>query len=317
MMLNMINLNGKWTLQKHGNREIIPATVPGCVHSDLLAAEKIDDPFVGDNEDKLRWIYRESWIYSREFEIDRDSLNSERLLLCCDGLDTVAKIYINGKLIASTDNMFRKWEFDVRDVVQVGKNEIRIRFDSPIDYIQDKQKIRKIDYPSAPYQVPSGSLVRKEPCSFGWDWGPCLVTCGIWRPIFLLAFNTARLGDIMILQDHANQKNVKLKINVEVEKVSSEKISTKATLTFNGTVVGQELQPVNGNRGVLNLEVKSPQFWWPKNMGKQELYELVVEISDEQGKVIDRKSQRIGLRTLKLIRENDRWGSLGRLGCRA
>ncbi len=307
-MLNLISLNGKWNLQKHGSRETIPATVPGCVHIDLLAAKKIDDPFVGDNEDKLRWIYRESWIYSRKFEVDRDYLNSERLLLCCEGLDTVAKIYINGKLIASTDNMFRKWEFDVRGVVQSGKNEIRICFDSPIDYIQDKQKIRKIDYPSAPHQVPSGSLIRKEPCSFGWDWGPCLATCGIWRPIYLIAINTARLSDIMVMQDHSNQKNVKLKINVELEEVSSAKISTKATLTFNGTIVGQQLHHVSGERGEFNIDVKNPQLWWPRNMGHQNLYELAVEIFDERGEAIDCKRFRIGLRTLKLIREKDRWG---------
>jgi len=308
MVSMMTSLNGEWNLQKSGSREIIPATVPGCVHSDLLAAKKIDDPFVGDNEEKLRWIYKESWIYSREFEVDRGSLNCDRLLLCCDGLDTVAKIYINGKLLAETDNMFRKWEFDVKGVVQPGKNEIRLRFDSPLDYIQGKQKVRKIDYPYAPYQVPSGSLIRKEPCSFGWDWAPCLATCGIWKPICLLAFNTARLGEIMILQDHTSQKNVKLKINVGVEKISSAKLSIRATLAFNGTTVCRELQPVNGNRGEISIDVKNPQLWWPRNMGRQNLYELAVEIFDERGEAIDCKRFRIGLRTLSLIREKDRWG---------
>ena len=304
----VISLDGPWTLQKAGSRETIPATVPGGVHADLLAAGKIEDPFAGDNEDRQRWIYKADWIYRREFAVPPAFLKHDRLLLRCEGLDTVSAITINGKRLASTDNMYRTWELDVRALVRAGKNEIAIRFGSPLDYIAAKQKIRPIEYPSAPRQIPAFSLIRKEACSFGWDWGPTFATCGIWRPISLVAFNTARLSDVRVRQDHSARNKVTLQIAVGVERFSSEALSVRTTLTFKGKPVGRQEQAVRGRAVEGRMAVSHPQLWWPRNMGPQNLYELVVEIMDAQGNLLDRQGRRLGLRTLSLVREKDQWG---------
>ncbi|HUW33590.1 MAG TPA: glycoside hydrolase family 2 protein [Planctomycetota bacterium] len=127
-----LDLAGEWTLSQAGKRDRIRATVPGCVHADLLAAGKIDDPFHRDNELSVQWIGETDWIYSRSFTVPAGLLKCDRVLLRCDGLDTLAVIKFNGKTIARTDNMFRTWEFDVRSALKPGTNRIEIRFSSPI-----------------------------------------------------------------------------------------------------------------------------------------------------------------------------------------
>ncbi len=307
-MIHTQSLNGRWTLQQVGDCSAIPATVPGCVHTDLLTARAIEDPFYRDNEDKQRWIYKADWIYRRMFKVSRHFLMSDRLLLRCEGLDTVATIRINGQDLAETDNMFRTWEFDVKSLVHAGENEVEIRFESPLNYMQRQQRIREIAYPFPPRQISAFSIIRKEACSFGWDWGPTFATCGIWRPISLLAFNTARLSDVLIRQDHSVPQCVKLNIAVEVEQTQAAALFVQATLSINGEVISRQRQSLRDGRADLGGDVKNPMLWWPINMGSQHLYELVVAIVDAQGRVLDRQSHRIGLRTLNLVREKDEWG---------
>jgi len=194
----IIELNGRWTLRQNDSDEPIAAQVPGCVHTDLLAAGKIPDPFVGDNEEALRWIFQDRWTYQREFDLPAEFLQQARIFLCCEGLDTIAHLTLNGKLLGTTDNMFRHWEFDVKSFLVPGMNQIEIRFDSPSAYIENRQKIRPMIYPTAQHQVAAFSQIRKAAFSFGWDWGPCLrhlaadLFAGDQRGAFAGCFHAAR-----------------------------------------------------------------------------------------------------------------------------
>ncbi len=302
-----ISLDGAWTLRQQGTQAEIPAAVPGCVHTDLLAARRIPDPFVADNEDKLRWIFEKNWVYRRMFEVPRSFLAFDRIMLCCEGLDTVAAIFLNGKRLAETDNMFRAWEFDVRGRLKAGSNTIEIRFESPITYIRKRQQVREVEYPYAPRQVHAFSQMRKAAYSFGWDWGVVLPTCGIWRSIRLEAFNTGRLTAVQISQAHSRGR-VNLDLAVEAERTTGAALGVRTTLRFKGAIVASRDVPLRGRRANLKLEVRNPQLWWPNDMGPRNLYELVVELVDATGRVIDCQSRRIGLRTLNLVREKDRWG---------
>ncbi len=302
-----ISLDGAWSLREAGSRAAMPATVPGCVHSDLMAAGRIDDPFYGENEDKLRWIFEKGWIYRRAFTVPRHFLSFDRLLLCCEGLDTAAVIFLNGQHLAVTDNMFRTWEFDVRDRLKAGANTIEIRFESPLDYIRRQQKVREVEYPYAPRQIHAFSQMRKAAYGFGWDWAPAIATCGIWRSIHLDGFNTGRLADVQIIQHHSRRK-VTLAVAVEAQRTTRAPLIARTTLKFEGAVVASQESPLRGGRSHAELEVREPQLWWPRDLGAQPLYELVVQLTDAAGHVIDRQLRRIGLRTLKLVCKPDRWG---------
>ncbi len=306
--MRTLSLNGEWSLKQVGQEAAIQAVVPGNVHTDLLAAGLIPDPYYRDNEECLQWIGEAGWVYSRKFTLADDFLRSDKILLRCLGLDTLAVIRINSKEIARTDNMFRTWEFDVTNLLKKGENSIEIRFDSTLPYALAKQKQHPIPLRGGPHTIPGGNWLRKEQCNYGWDWGPCLLTCGIWRDIDLLAFDTARLADVAVRQRH-NGGKVKLDVSAAIEKVKNTSgLQTLVTLSKNGKTLASKTAGFRNDRAKTTLAVENPELWWPNGLGGQPLYDVAVELHDTQGVVLDTVTKRVGLRTLKLQRKKDRWG---------
>ena len=305
----ILDLSGEWTLQQAGKKEIIQANVPGTVHTDLLTAGKIPDPYYRDNEDRLQWISEVDWVFLRTFDIPKDFLRHEQVLLRCEGLDTLAVIKINSREIARTDNMFRTYEFDVKQFLKTGKNTIEIRFDSTIPYIKKHQAGHPIPLRDPPHGVNGGNWVRKEQCNFGWDWGPCLLTCGIWRPIKLIACNIVRLGDVYVSQKHNEDSSVTLDITAELTAIPDGK---SLTASF---IVSREKEKITESKTTIKngkvraaLTLQNPELWWPNEMGTQPLYTVTVNLLDKDGTFLDTMAKRIGLRTLHLQRKKDKWG---------
>ena len=156
-MRTRLSLHGRWNFQQAGTKKWFPATVPGCVHSDLRANKLIPDPFWGSNERALRWIEVKDWRYRREFVVDTALLKHDHVDLVAEGLDTVATIRLNGKRIAQTENMFIGYRFDVAKAIKPGKNVIEIEFTSPMAYIRGRQR---------PDDAPSGMILSEGARSF-------------------------------------------------------------------------------------------------------------------------------------------------------
>ncbi len=218
-----LDLGGAWQVTKEGTSETIPAVVPGCIHTDLLAAKKIPDPFYRDNEKAVQWVGEANWLYRRSFDVAPELLAHDHVVLKCEGLDTLATIRLNGTQVARTDNMFRTYEFDVKKLLKPGGNTIEIKFDSVLPLLRAKESQRKL--PTWAY--PGAGYVRKEPCNFGWDWGPTLITCGIWRKIGIEAFNVARLDEVAILQDHSKKGAVTLNVQVAARPATSDDLQAR------------------------------------------------------------------------------------------
>ena len=307
--MQKLNLSGEWRAAQAGAdgklTHKVPGTVPGCIHTDLLAAGKIPDPYYRDNELKLQWIGEVDWVYARNFSVPADLLKHERVLLRCEGLDTFATIRINGSEVARTNNMFRTWEFDVKAFVKPGRNEIEVTFASTIPYIKQKQAERLLPGWSAPHEINGRAYVRKEPCNYGWDWGPVFITCGIWRNIELVAFDTARLTGVAVLQDHTTPGQVMLSVKPEVQALSAAALKARVSVSLGGEVVAETTAPATDEAKLL---ITDPELWWPNNLGAQPLYEVQVTLLDESGAELDTTSRRIGLRTLVLDRHPDEWG---------
>ena len=142
--MQTIDLTGAWKLRQEGKRGAVAASVPGCVHMDLIRAGRIPDPYWRDNEAKLQWIGQANWAYERDFEVPAGFLANRRVLLRCEGLDTLATVWVNGRRAGTADNMFRTWEFDVRRLLRPGANRIRVRFASPLPYMARKMKERPL-----------------------------------------------------------------------------------------------------------------------------------------------------------------------------
>ncbi len=162
------SLTGEWHFRQGGTDEWLPATVPGGVHTDLMALGRIPDPFVGDNEKHVQWVAEADWEYRTQFVAAPELLQQPHIWLVCDGLDTLAAVSLNGRTLAHTNNMFRQYRWDVKELLQVADNELVITFASPVKYITEKQAERPL--PGVSQAIAGGPYLRKAPCQFGWDW---------------------------------------------------------------------------------------------------------------------------------------------------
>jgi len=308
--LQRLSLAGDWKFHRVGSRASHPARVPGSVHADLLALGEIEDPFFRDNEKDLQWIGEADWCYWRVFRVSASLLKSKRVLLRCHGLDTLATIRLNGQRVGRADNMHRVWEFDVTRKLKAGPNRIEITFASAAAAVRKLQKAERLPGWFQMQCLEGASWLRKEACNFGWDWGPGLVTCGIWREIELVAFDTARLVDMHVHQHHSGNREVELEVHLRVEYAAARRPPLQAvvTLLLRGQSVASQRRPISAGRSRVSLPIDRAELWWPNGMGEQPLYTLCVEIRDAADRRIDAQSRRIGLRTLELVREADEWG---------
>lgn len=292
------DLGGAWSLHqtdKTGEADEILAQVPGSVFLDLMRARKIPDPFFGDNEKKVQWVGESDWVYRRQFTASTALLQRQFVLLNCEGLDTLATLRLNGKEIGQTDNMFRRWQFDVRRLLKSGANELEISFASTFPYITAQEKRTKT----------RDSFVRKAPYHYGWDWGPRLVDAGIWKPIELLAYNSARVGDVGITQDHSQKGKVGLTVEMALaDKPNGANLRAQVSVALNGKIAGGDVQTLRNGRATSVVSILNPQLWWPNEMGAHPLYEVKIRLLNG-GKVLDETTRRIGLRTIRLLPKSD------------
>ncbi|MCX7030154.1 MAG: hypothetical protein NTU62_08550, partial [Spirochaetes bacterium] len=308
--MDHLSLDGTWQIARRGADDWIDASVPGCVHTALLAAGHIGDPFFRDNEDRLQWITEADWVYRRNFDVPAAALGRERILLHFDGLDTLATVTLNGKELGRTDNMFRTWEFDVKGSLVECGNQLEILFVSPIPFLAERERIRHLPDWHHDREVAGRGWLRKEPCSFGWDWGPHLASCGPWKPVTILAWDTARIADLRVRQDHSQPGSVTLSVALGVERAESAGLGlgVEVSVLRGGREVAKAVAGVAADRAAAALRIDNPELWWPNGLGSQPLYDVVVTLRDEGGCVLDTASRRIGLRTLRLDRHADRWG---------
>jgi beta-mannosidase len=296
----LIPLDGAWQVAKSGTSDWIPATVPGCIHTDLLAAGKIPDPFYRDQEKDVQWVGATDWLYRRTFQVDDSLLARQQVLLRCEGLDTLATIKINGQEVGRTDNMFRTWEFDVKPRLKTGENQIEILIHSAVSFtknLEDKRQENK--------GVTGRAWLRKQPCQFGWDWAPTLITSGIWKNISLEAIEVARLDDVLILQDHSVKNRVGLTVELSALAVGEKMLRAKVTVAHDHHPVAKTRLQFKDGKARCALTVKNPKLWWPAGMGGQPLYTVRVELLDGDGQLLDAATQRIGLRTLGILEQKN------------
>ena len=302
-----IPINTGWQFREAGKDNWSPATVPGCVHTDLLANKLIDDPFYRDNEQKQQWIGKTDWEYQTHFAVTQATLRRENIELVFAGLDTYADVYLNDTLILKAENMFRTWRVDCKRALKPGDNILRVRFRSPIKEVLPVMARIKYELPASNDQGEKTSpYTRKAPYQYGWDWGPRFVTSGIWRPVSLEAWNQARVADVQIVTDKVASDVASLTANVEVEANATVQATVIVNNLTNHTVAGRkEIALTKGmNRVSLGFSLAHPKLWWPNGLGEHPLYNFQAEVIIG-GAPIDQERTRIGIRTLELRQTPD------------
>jgi len=293
------------------------ATVPGSVHTDLLANGAIVDPYIGAHEAELQWIGLADWEYRTRFDVDAATLARAHNDLVFDGLDTFADVFLNGRKLASTDNMFRRWRLPVHGKLKPAGNELRVVFHSPI-----RQVLAQVQ--SMPYKLPANydwgfgdepkgvltqNFVRKSGYHYGWDWGPRYVTAGIYKPARLESWDVLRVADLHIAQDRIERDVAALTVQVEVESDRAGDVSFELRYGRSGSADAQTLtKTATLKRGVnhigIPLRIDHPQLWFPIGYGAQPLYAFSLTIDDAHGKQAE-ASRRTGLRHVELRHEQD------------
>jgi beta-mannosidase len=261
------------------------------VHTDLLAAGVIPDPYLDANELDLAWIGRTPWVYETTF--DAAGVDGDRVDLVAEGLDTVATVMLNGVELGRTANMHRGYRFDVRSVLRAVGNRLEVRFDSAYEYalaVRDLVGERPNAYPE-PFQY-----IRKMASNFGWDWGPTLVTAGIWQPIGLQSWSVARLAEVRPLVGVDGGDGV-VEVHVTVERAAGDPLVLTATV--GGVSATVTLAP-GVTEAVATVRVPSVRLWWPRGFGAADRYDLTVSLTSDAGGVVDSWQRRIGFRTVVL-----------------
>lgn len=303
-------LDKGWTFREAGKGEWMKASVPGSVHTDLLANGRIEDPFYRDNERKLQWIGKTDWEYRTTFEVSPALMRRQYFELGFEGLDTYADVFLNDRHVLSADNMFRAWAVGVTSAVKPGVNTLRVRFRSPINEVLPVMKALGYELPAANDQGEKTSPhTRKAPYHYGWDWGPRLVTSGIWRSAWLEAFDAARLTDLHVVQNQLGKDSAQLTANVEVHSLKAATAAVVVEDPSDGRVAARRVVKLapGANRFALKLNVPDPQLWWPAGMGAQRLYTLRARLIID-GRAADERSARYGLRTIELRQRPDKAG---------
>jgi len=306
------NLNENWTFNKESSDSVYGASVPGCVHTDLINNELIEDPFFGINERSLQWIGKENWIYKTKFDMSSEILSKSKVNLIFEGLDTYAEVVLNNELILSSNNMFRVWEIDSKDLLKEKDNSLIIRFQNVFDKNLPKWENAPFRLTAYPNNDQADTMLvmysRKAQFHYGWDWGPRFVTAGIWKPIYIKAWDEFILESVQIIQDNVNKEKAKLDAVFEITSLINQKAELivnidEANLTFEKNV---ELKK-GTNKISFDFVINNPKLWWSNGLGEQYLYNFQFMVENENN-LVDIKNEKIGIRSLEVIRDKDEHG---------
>jgi len=321
MSCREISLNGKWKLinkERNINSEV---DVPGSVFYELIKGNFIENPFYGTNEEGVKWVYLDKWLYEKSFSLNGEQLCKKNIELVFYGLDTYSEIRLNGSFILKTDNMHRTYRIELNDnrrkFLKVGENTLQVHFDSNV--LKAQEYLKKMNYNQKMfeeyqpgYALPGVEAIRKSYYSFGWDWGPKLPDIGIWRNVELKIFDSQCIYNVYIkpeiLFDDDSSRVLKafFEIDVDLRRPNSE----NEWLMFrifdpDGNLIKEH--KARDRENGLNIEITDPKLWWTHDLGEQNLYKIEVLLMYKDAN-IQKKSYKAGLRKIDLVRREDRWG---------
>lgn len=291
----------------------VQAQVPGTTHTDLLTAGLIPDPYLDLNETALEWMHRTDWRYETTFTAAAAE-PGEHLDLVFEGLDTVATVTLNGEVVGRTANQHRSYRFDVAALLRDGENHLAVDFRSALAYAEEVAdaivlRPRAYDHPF--------NMVRKMACSFGWDWGPDLQTAGIFKPVRLERWTTARMAQVrpLVTVDAAGTGHVDVHVDLDLAPGATERhgdlVLTAALDAAHG--VGDHVATVavapGARTAVVHLEFPQAPLWWPAGYGEHPLFNLTVTLATTDGDAYGTFARRIGFRTIEVDTTPDEHGT--------
>jgi beta-mannosidase len=270
-----------------GYEDPLPATVPGCIHTDLINHGLITDIAVHGNEANQSWIWRTDSSYETVIAQDPRLLTSH---LIFHGLDTLATIFINGVSKLSTKNMHRSYRVDITEEIQLGDVRLTVKFRAPLTDAEDQ--VEKLGIYPRPYDMPY-NYQRKMACSYGWDWGPTTITSGIWKSVELFQFESSFIEDFTAVTSIAKSIGL-IQVSCTIGGAQGKRILIE--VRDGATVIFSE---VRDQQAIFDIELADVELWYPRGLGNQKLYAVTLSLL-EADEVIESKTKQIGFRTIEL-----------------
>ncbi|XP_068574186.1 beta-mannosidase [Cebidichthys violaceus] len=307
------SLNGKWSLSNSDGSVSLPAEVPGCVHSALQQQGYIQDPYFRFNDVSYRWIAFDNWTYTTTFTVSTQLRANQKVLLVFDGVDTAASIWLNGIDVGKTDNMFRRYDFPVRDLLKDGDNVLKVSLLSPVLYASERRKAHSAYRvpPECPPDVQKGechvNFIRKEQSSFSWDWGPSFPTMGLWKGVRLEAFDVLQLIRVSSVPLHnlsLSQWRVQVELLVDAAQTTNGQIVLSIPELDSEQILQTQFLPgKTKNSFTLNINTSSQvKLWWPNGHGDQPFYRLTVRGFQGRFMILNTESK-VYFRSVELVQQ--------------
>ena len=302
-MITHIDLSGTWQLASLDGGHHAPMAIPGDVHSALLSAGLIPDPYAGRNERDVQWVAAEDWAIERSFDLTPEMLEGD-WYLDIESIDTVASVYVNGVLVQDADNCFRRWRPDVTEALKAGENAVRVVIHSSIAAGAARQAEQPFFVPwhEGNSPIANGNMLRKPQCHFGWDWNIAVAPLGLYGSIVLRRLEVARIEHVTTRQFHHADGAVDLYVTATLLATGPGILPVHFSL--GAERVRLDIGVEAGETQLTHLfRIDAPKLWWPAGSGAQPLLEVVVETP------ADRVARRVGLRRVELVTDADAAGS--------
>lgn len=297
-----------WEFRQVGTETWYPAMVPGTVHQDLFTHGLIPDFRYRQQEEEVQWVEKESWEYRTIFQVTPATAEMPYIHLYFEGLDTYAEVFLNDTLVHRAHNMFIGHRIAIKPYLKPGKNTLLVRFASAVE--EGMKKLQTIPYilkatnEQALENERTNVFTRKAPFHYGWDWGPRLVTCGIWKPVRLEAWEASRIDAWYLRPVSIMGEVATYQAEVTVDNPSGQQT---LVLSLNGLKIG-EVALENGKATyTIPFTIQNPQLWWPAGYGEPYLYDARLSL-EKDGTVLQESSQPLGVRSVALVQRPDSLG---------
>ena len=312
------SLNQGWTLTGDTLSINMQVDVPSVVQQSLYENGLIPHPYLGTVENQLLWISDHPWDYTLHFDADKELIEKEQIELVFEGIDTYANVRLNGEKLFFADNQFRTWKHEVKDLLKEKDNLLEVSF---VRYDSTQLALYEAHQPRLPEKY---AVSRKAPYQHGWDWAPKYKNVGIWKPVKLVGWDEARLENAYIVTKAANAERAELLLHLDMDKTANENLDIEITVgpstglgtltsdsriaSLRGTKQSRQLDlPQGQHHAIIPITIEAPQLWWPNEMGEQPLYDFEVRLKKD-GKVLDTKMFKSGIRTFEMVDEPDSVG---------
>lgn len=314
-MFGSMSLNGTWALTyaeglplnnpahytaaELRGRRLLSARVPAPIHQILTEAGQIEDPYVGMNSLKARWVEEQFWIYRHTFVAPAEALERAAWLVF-DQLEYEAEVWLNGESVGTHANAHRPARFNITGKLRDGDNLLVVKLSTGMHSAADKPGK---EYWSHDIEMLTKRVWHRKPAyQCGWDWNCRLMNVGILGDVRLEWADALRLDDLSVFTVvEPDLSAATLHVRGMLEGVGSAPVDAvvKAVLAEDRVETSARINVQPGeNRFELTLRINEPRLWWPVGHGEQFLYTLDVTIED--GRHEQSVRRRTGIRRVEI-----------------